>query len=142
MARWTQWRWWKTHSEKVAEFAPTRQPLAAEAFLNECALPDDEEARRIAVAVRRSIAKMLTVEPALIRGADREAVELRALWDSVDFLEWVMTVEQELKLVITDDVFKGLRPGYTVRDLILCVYAGRSNVKSSTPPTARSPARR
>ncbi len=128
MSRWKHLRWWKTAPEKAAEFAAARSPQADHEFFAGCGIPDTEDARNVALTVRRAVAEMLTLDPHFFHASDREVVELRALWDSVDFLEWVMKTEKALNVRLPDKAFKALRRDYTIRDLVLCVYSDRARV--------------
>ncbi len=49
-------RWWKTAQERAAEFDAIRPRQSDNAFLASCALPSTAYARRVALAVRRSVA--------------------------------------------------------------------------------------
>lgn len=129
-SRWKRLRWWKTASERAAEFVATRVPQGDQEFIADCGLPDTQEARNVALTVRKAVADMLMVEPQFLRASDREAIELRAVSDSVNFLEMVMKTEKALNARLPDKAFKALRPDYTVRDLVLCVH---SQVTSNQP---------
>jgi acyl carrier protein len=128
MPRWKHLRWWKTAPEKAAEFAAGRWPQADDEFVAECGIPDSEDARNVALTVRRAVGEMLMLDPQFLRASDREAVELRTLWDSVDFLEWVLKTEEALNVRLPDKAFKALGRDYSVRDLVVCVYSGRAGV--------------
>ena len=114
----------------AADFARTRSPQADADFLAECQLPDDAEANRVALAVRRSVGKYGMVDPLFIRATDRYPEELIVLsgWDSIDFLTWVMELEDELGEPVRSEWFDGLRDGFSVRDLAHCVYGRRGCV--------------
>jgi hypothetical protein len=124
-------RWWKTADEMAAEFAATREPQSDAEFLSACALPAGATAA--ALAVRRSVAKYGMIDPAYIRATDRYPQELMALsgWDSIDFLEWVMTLEDELAERVRSEWFDALPESFFVRDLAECVYRGRAHSRSN-----------
>lgn len=128
MSRWKHLRWWKTAPEKAAEFAAARSPQADHEFVADCGIPDTLDACTVALTVRRAVAEMLMLDPQFLRASDREVVELRTLWDSIDFLEWVMNTEKALNVRLPDKAFKALPRDYTVRDLVVCVYSGRAGV--------------
>ncbi len=114
-------RWWKTAKERAAEFETTRPPQPDEAFIAECALPPTEHARRVALAVRRSVATYGMCDPQYIRASDRYPEQLGMLsgWDSIDFLGWTLELDKELKLAVPNEAWKSLNGrGFGVRDLI------------------------
>jgi hypothetical protein len=112
----------------AADFARTRSPQADADFLAECELPDDAEANRSAIAVRRSVAKYGMIDPTFIRATDRYPEELMALsgWDSIDFLGWVIELDDDLGEPVRSEWFDGLPESFSVRDLAHCVYRGRA----------------
>ena len=92
------WRIFKTTHSKVADFPAGRVRQPDEPFLAECDLPDDPEAARIALGVRRAVASVGLVAPAFIRASDRFPEELGVLplWDSLDWLGLILAIEEEL----------------------------------------------
>jgi hypothetical protein len=117
-------RWWKTAQERAAEFEATRSPQSDEEFLAECALPPTDHARRVALAVRRSVATYGICDPAYIRPHDRYPEQLGMLsgWDSIDFLGWTMELDEELKLVVPNATWTSLKgPGFSVLQLIQAI---------------------
>ncbi len=92
------WCIFKTAHAKVADFRAGRSRQPDEQFVAECALPDDPEASRIAVGVRRAVASVGLVDPLFIRASDRFPEELGALplWDSMDWIALILALEEEL----------------------------------------------
>ena len=119
-----QWRLWKTAEEKAVEFSSTRVPQKDEEFLEECGIPNNADAKRIALAVRRSVGVYGMVDPSYIRVTDRHPGELSALtgWDSIDFVDWKMRLEEMLGEAIPNEAWNVLKEPFSVRDLVLCVY--------------------
>ena len=117
-------RWWKTAQERAEEFQATRPPQSDEAFVAECGLPATDHARRVALAVRHSVATYGMCEPEYIRVDDRYPEQLGMLsgWDSIDFLGWTLELDKELKLVVPNKAWKSLKgPGFSVRELIQAI---------------------
>src|SRR5262249_49482791 len=78
-------------AQKVAAFCAGRPPEADEAFAADCGVAGDAEEERIAVAVRRAVAVIGSVDPHFIRAADVYPKDLAVLpfWDSIDWLAFV-----------------------------------------------------
>ena len=118
--------WWasKSWQDMVAKFVAGRQPVSDELYLSECGLPDEPLARRVALAVRASVASENSVEPQLIRAADRYPDDLHTLpgWDSLDFIGWVIAFERELGLKISSKAFAGVRVPFSVRELVWAAH--------------------
>jgi hypothetical protein len=118
-------RWWQTADEMAVLFAQ-RFPAQTDAdFLAECKLGDNRGAVRIALAVRRSVARYGMVSPEHIRAGHSYPGELESLsgWDSLDFLAWLFELERELDQKINFEFVRHLRFPFTVRDLAQTVYA-------------------
>ena len=90
---------------KVARFKKGRARQSDDDFLRDLGVGDDAEAREVALAVRRAVASVGVVDPLYIRADDRERDELSALplWDSMDWVELLMELEDELGLSIPDN---------------------------------------
>jgi len=112
----------------AGDFARQRAPQSDTEFVVECQLPEDAEATRVALAVRRSVAKYGMIEASFIRAVDRYPDELIGLsgWDSIDFLGWIFELEHELGERVSSKWFDGLPDSFSVRDLARCVYRGRT----------------
>src|SRR5206468_3996789 len=93
-----------TSARKVALFCEGRSPEPDERFVAECGPPTDAEAARVAVAVRRAVANIGSVDPAFIRAADLYPDQLGVLplWDSMDWLAFFMELEKELGTRISE----------------------------------------
>jgi hypothetical protein len=110
--RWLHWLF-PTDAEKVATFCAGRSELSDEEFVAACDLPSDAETVRIALAVRRAVAAIGSVDPRFIQPDDAYPKPLIMLpfWDSIDWLAFVMELEKELETRFTmydldrEDVF-------------------------------------
>ena len=125
-----KWRWWRNAQEQAEDFSKNRGEQADEQFITACGLPDTPEATRIALAVRRSVARYGMVDAKYIRVEDRYPDDLSTLsgWDSIDFLAWVFELERELGgEKIPKRAFDRIRQPFAVKDLILAVYHYRQN---------------
>ena len=119
-----KWRWWRTADEMAADFAADRTLETDEQFIAACDLPDNAEAVRIAMAVRRSVASYGMIDPKFIRAIDGypdELVELSG-WDSIGFLAWIFELERELEMPVSSDAFRDIRQPFTVKELVLAVH--------------------
>ncbi len=114
-----RWRWWPTANEQAAVFAKSRKPVSDQDFLTDCGLSDDSNAWHVALAVRRSVASYGMVDSAYILAADRYPGELEALsgWDSLDFLGWILELENELCTPVSNSLTTSLRE-FSVKDLV------------------------
>ena len=90
----------KSATDKVDEFRRTRVPQADADFLRDLNAAGDVERSHVALAVRRAVAKAGQVDPRYIRADDRESAELALLplWDSMDWVQLVMNIEDELAI--------------------------------------------
>jgi acyl carrier protein len=88
----------RTANQKVAAFCEGRSRQADEEFTADCGLPAEPLAARVAVAVRRAVANIGSVDPLFIRAADLYPDQLGVLplWDSMDWLAYLMELEKEL----------------------------------------------
>lgn len=123
-----KWRWWRTADEMAADFACSRTCEQDEKFISDCDLPETELAKRVAIAVRRSVANYGMVESEFVYASDKYPDELIELsgWDSIDFVGWLLELEKELGVLVPsqafDSMFDGLRLKFSVKDLSEAVY--------------------
>jgi hypothetical protein len=109
----------------AASFSATRDSEPDDRFLSACGLPEIESAHRIALAVRRSVARYGMVNAEFILATDRYPDELVQLsgWDSLDFLGWVLELERELGQPIQErTAFSQIPPVFSVKDLAWAVF--------------------
>lgn len=110
--------------QKAAEFRAGRTPQRDTEFLAGCGVPPGSTAAVSALAVRRVVASLGKVEQEWIRWNDRWPNDLGVLsfWDSLDFLEITLCLEEELNQPIRNaDLFAAeLWQGgsFTVADLV------------------------
>lgn len=85
-------------SQQVAAFCKDRTRQTDEQFVADCGLPNDAEAVRIAIAVRRAVADVGAVDPEFIRADDDYPGSLEALplWDSMSWYEFEFALEMQL----------------------------------------------
>jgi acyl carrier protein len=119
-------RWWKTADEMAEAFIATRQPQSDEAFVASCNLPPTAYARKVALAVRNSVASYGMVDTQFIRADDSYPKELSLLsgWDSIDFVGWILELERELGMIVPDktwDPITHFGMQFSVRDLIQAI---------------------
>ena len=101
-------------------------PQADEEFLATCDLPSTPDAARIALIVRRAVAKYGLVDPLYVRAADRYPDELVVLpqWDSLDWMQVIFELEQELNTPLDEQaLFSRLSHPGAVKQLVSEVYA-------------------
>jgi hypothetical protein len=84
--------------QKVAAFCQGRSRQAEEQFVANCALPPEPEAARAAVAVRRAVADVGTVDPEFIFADDAYpgTLDVLPLWDSMSWYEFRLALEDRL----------------------------------------------
>jgi len=101
----------KSAHAKVAKFRRNRSRQTDDDFLREVGVPSEAPASRIALAVRRAVATAGLVDPLYIRADDRADHELAVLplWDSMDWVELVMNIEDELGIEISDEEAMSIR---------------------------------
>ena len=119
------WRIFKTAHAKVADFRAGRIRQPDEQFVADCSLPDDPEAARVAVGVRRAVASVGLVDPLFIRASDRFPEELGALplWDSLDWISLILALEEELGKPPPQPLEDWRQQrAFTVKQLVLSVY--------------------
>jgi hypothetical protein len=127
-------RWWRTAEEMAAEFARQFPEHSDAEFLADCGLPNEPDAQRAALAVRRSVAAYGAVPPNNIYASHSYPRELPALsgWDSLDFVGWILELEEELGIPVNEAWFKKLPTEFSVRDLAHTVYAELASSKNVT----------
>jgi len=162
---WTGWAWpvcgalllllymlvvvalWKPGKEKAEAFTSEKRPRSDEEFLAGCGLPDNDGARHVALGVRRVIAKLGKVEPQYIHHDAPFAGEINLLhfWDSLDQVEVVLTLEDELGVSIPNGQAEMIRDpefdktGLTVRDFVGDVYRTvASQITQDSTPRAEN----
>jgi hypothetical protein len=110
-------RWlFPSAEQKVAFFCKDRAPQSDEQFLAECHLPADPEADRVALAVRRAVANMGSIDPTFIRADDVYPDQLAMLpfWDSIDMMAYLWELEEQLGTRFTQAELKG--PDFTQKE--------------------------
>jgi hypothetical protein len=112
-------RFWgsKSPEEKASDFAKNHERMTGEDFFEECELPESPEARRIAFAVRRSVALHGCVDADFIYLADRDPEGLIGLegWDSLDFVGSMIQLEIELGEMVDGRILYNLPASVSVR---------------------------
>ncbi len=88
-------------------------------------MPDDPEAVRIALAVRRAVAGVGLIDPSFIRASDRFPEELGVLplWDSMDWMSLILELERELETPPPSAIENwGPQSQFSVQQLAQAVY--------------------
>ena len=108
--------------KQVAEFCADRSPQSDERFLDLLDLPTDESTTRAALAVRRAVASVGSVDPQFIHADDAYPDQLAKLpvRDSLDLVGYVITLEDELGVQFSDDEYAYLfaAGGITVKEMV------------------------
>lgn len=119
-----KWRWWRTAEEMAADFAAVRCAETDAKFIADCGLPDAPFARRVALAVRRSVASYGMIESDFIQATDTYPDQLIELsgWDSLDFYGWILELERELDQTIPSESFQNIRHPFNVAHLAHATY--------------------
>jgi hypothetical protein len=130
-------RWWRTADEMASDFARQFPARSDAEFLADCALPNDPNAERAALAVRRSVAIYGAVPPVHIYANHSYPGELESLsgWDSIDFVGWILELERELGVDVDAKWFEKLPATFSVRDLAQIVYAQLGPTTKPNPTT-------
>jgi acyl carrier protein len=119
-------RFVESDDEKIAFFCEGRSKQPDEDFIAACALPSDPEAARVAVAVRRAVAEVGSIDPEWIRAEDvyPDQLGVLPLWDSMDWLSLFLALERELKTKISNEEADQLLDprGFSVREMAAAVY--------------------
>jgi acyl carrier protein len=97
-----------------------RPPQDLDSFIRDCGLQPSDHLRRIADAIRESLAHGATFGGDQLRAEDSNPGTLEALpgWDSPDFVEWTMVFEEYLGEPVPDDAFSDIGAAFTVSDLV------------------------
>ena len=107
--------------KKVAKFCAGRSAQTNDQFLIGCGLPPDSETARIAIAVRRAVANVGTVDPLYIRPDDvyPDQLAVLPLWCSMDWIVYIMELEDQLDASFSNEelerVFKTTKTTKTTR---------------------------
>jgi hypothetical protein len=121
-------------SQKVAAFCKGRSRQSDEQFVVDCALLPDPAVTRVAIAVRRAVAAVGTVDPQFIRADDvyPGTLDVLPLWDSMSWLEFILALEEELGTRIDGrGTIQFPDPErVSVREMVAAVY----QFLSTTPP--------
>jgi acyl carrier protein len=112
----------------MANVSSDRPPESDDEFVARCRLPNVPFARALALEVRREVARRARVPPESVRAADRLPEEWGDLFirESLDAAEFVMELEQQFGVKISDTVFELFsRPSVGVGELAagLCAAA-------------------
>ncbi len=117
---------------KVEKFRRGRDRVQDDDFIVQCGLPDNPTARRAALAVRRAAASVGLVDSQYIRADDGYpgTLEVLPLWDSMDWLEFLLELEDELgqkvpKALKKPSFVHSSKP-VTIREMAAAVYAAMS----------------
>lgn len=104
----------------VASSIEQREPQALEAFLADCGIEASARARAIGDAVRKSLAHAASFDGDKLRADDRYPGTLEVLpgWDSLDFVEWLLTFEERLGDRVPHHTFHKIHGSFTVADLV------------------------
>ena len=140
--KWLQWLC-PNHWQQVADFCRGRSRQPDQQFLDECGLPpDDPEAARIALAVRRAVAQIGLIDSQFIRADDVYPDQLGALplWDSMDWAAFTWALEDQLgqRFVEPGEVIAGDR--VSVKQMAADVYRilnSRANTEAAAAPDRR-----
>jgi hypothetical protein len=110
----------RSNRAKVAD----RVALPDEDYLAEFGLPEGRLARRVALAVRTTVAAVGQVDPLFIRASDRYPDELGVLpnRDSLDFLDWMFRLEMELRLKVPRTAYDVMSFPFSVKDMARAAY--------------------
>ena len=114
------WRIFKTAHSKVADFREGRIRQSDNDFLADCGLTPGTETAEVALAVRRAAAWVGLIDPPFIRADDSYpgTLEVLPLWDSMDWMSFVLLLEEELGQSFPYDPGEFMKPRpLTVRDL-------------------------
>jgi acyl carrier protein len=95
----------RTTNQKIALFCKGRSKQPDDQFIAECGLPPGPEAARIAMAVRRAVADIGSIDPEFILAADAYPDQLGVLplWDSMDWLAFIWALEKQLGTRLSEE---------------------------------------
>ena len=125
--------------EQIARFCAGRSLQTDERFLLDSNLPANAATARIAIAVRRAVANIGTVDPQYIRPGDAYPDQLAVLplWDSMDWFAFRMELEEQLGACFSDEEFDRLfdttRASVTVKEMVEGVQRVLARRASATP---------
>lgn len=111
----------------IEKFLTDRQPQPDAEFVRQCGLPAHPLTPRLALGVRAVIAQLSEVDPQLIHAADAFDGPLGGLpfWDSLDSVQLLMSLEEELDVRIADHEAETIRnpelAPCTVREFVIDV---------------------
>jgi acyl carrier protein len=113
---------WFMKARQAARFKSRRVPQSDKEFITRCGLDPGTTTASLALVVRRVIGECGSLEPTYIHHDDRWPEELGKLdfWDSIDFLQFVFSVEcaTGLKFHRDDDLQDFFYSGFSVSELI------------------------
>ena len=97
----------------------SRPNQPTDTFILACGREVTPDAIRIAEAIRMSLSHAASFQHSQLRADDTYPGNLEVLpgWDSLDFLEWVMTAEEYLGASIPVDAYDGIGGNFSVADL-------------------------
>lgn len=116
------WRLHRREDREIERFEQ-RPSMDRDEFLDAVGIDRSSEFTEIAMAARAKLAELGCVPPESIRASDRFFPDLQKLpfYDSIDYLEVVLTLEQELGIRIAEDdqsaIYEGVAKG-TVGDVV------------------------
>ncbi len=84
--------------QKIDKFCQDHTPQADLDFLADCGISENTEAARIALGVRRAVAKCGCIEPAFVATNDDYpgSLEVLPFWDSIDVFGFLLELENEI----------------------------------------------
>ena len=116
----------RTPGQKVAAFCRGRSRQPDNQFIANCGLPPEPEAARVAIAVRRAVGRVGSVDPEFIYADDAYPDQLGVLplWDSMSWVEFFLALEVELGLRISErEAEQFIDPQrVSVREMVIGVY--------------------
>jgi acyl carrier protein len=108
--------------ERVAQFCAGRSPESDDVFLSDLGPTIDPETQRIALAVRKAVGRVGSVGAEWIRASDAypDQLSLLPIWESMDWVIFVMELEEALDTQFTDRELERVRvvPRVTVAELV------------------------
>ena len=102
--------------QQIATFCKGRVIQPDDEFVASCGLATDPEAARVALAVRRAVANVGSVESGYIVAADvyPDQLAMLPLWDSMDWVAFMMELEEQLGTRISDQEAERLFDPYRI----------------------------
>ena len=126
--------------QKIDGFCQRHAPQADVEFLRECGITENIEAARIALGVRRAVAKLGLVEPEFVAKTDDYpgSLEVLPFWDSIDVFAFLLELENELGVRLSEKDINHIfnfnetrKQGGSVKDWIDGTIAVLSSRKTS-----------